>query len=418
MKRGLLVLSLLTLTTLSINAQEVVETKDSGYNKWSIELNGGVNHPSRTMTPGYFTETFNLFHADLGTRYMFNPKFGLKLDFGYDKFEDRSNSLPFESTYLRTSLQGVVNMGRVLNFETWTNTLGLLVHGGFGVSRLDSDNGFQGKDYMGNGILGFTGQIKLNKFIVLTGDLTGIVNGKQNNNFDGFGAVTTSAFDGIVLNASAGLTFYLGSHAKHADWVSENSMSDEKIEALEKRIGELETGLVDSDKDGVADMFDLEPNTVGGVAVNTKGQAVDVNRNGVPDELESYLEKTYGGKATASDNQLIKDLINGGYVTTYFDFNKSQPTNVSTQGVDFILTYLRNNPNSNVSIYGHADEIGQSAYNTKLANARAEAVKNILVKANVNPSRLTIVSLGEDNSVDPSSVEARKLVRRVTFKVN
>ena len=115
---------------------------------------------------------------------------------------------------------------------------------------------------------------------------------------------------------------------------------------------------------------------------------------------------------------MVKDLINKGYVTTYFDFNKTQPTNVSTEGIDFILTYLRNNPSANVSIYGNADEIGNTAYNNKLANSRAEAVKNILMKANISASRLTVVSRGEDNSVDPSSEGARKLVRRVTFKVN
>jgi OOP family OmpA-OmpF porin len=48
--------------------------------------------------------------------------------------------------------------------------------------------------------------------------------------------------------------------------------------------------------------------------------------------------------------------INGGYVATYFDFDKSTPTNVSTEGIDFILTYLRNNPSASVDIIGHADE--------------------------------------------------------------
>jgi OOP family OmpA-OmpF porin len=102
------------------------------YNRWSVELNGGVNNPIRTMSPGYVTSTLNLFHADLGVRYMFDPKFGLKLDFGYDKFQERDDTAPFESTYLRTSLQGVINMGRALNFENWTKTLSLLVHGGLG----------------------------------------------------------------------------------------------------------------------------------------------------------------------------------------------------------------------------------------------------------------------------------------------
>jgi OOP family OmpA-OmpF porin len=54
---------------------------------------------------------------------------------------------------------------------------------------------------------------------------------------------------------------------------------------------------------------------------------------------------------------LIRSLINGGYVATYFDFDKSTPSNVSTTGIDFVLTYLRNNPSASVDIIGHADEL-------------------------------------------------------------
>lgn len=419
MKKIVLPLALLTFAITSVNAQETENTKPTAnYDRWSIELNGGVNKPTRAMTPGYYTSTISPFHADLGVRYMFNPKFGLKLDFGYDELKDHDDSAPFKSTYLRTSLQGVVNLGRVMNFEEWTNTFGLLAHGGFGVSQLSTDNGFDGEDYMGHGILGLTGQLRVSNSIALTADLTGIVNGKQNNNFDGQSRTTTGAFDGVLLNASVGLTFYLGKHEKHADWYSEQKSLE--IEALDKRVGDIETMMNDSDKDGVPDYLDVEPNTITGVAVDTKGRTIDRNNNGVPDELESYLEKTYGKKGETNNmtnNQLVKDLINGGYVTTYFDFNKTQPTNVSTQGIDFILTYLRNNPSASVEIYGNADEIGATKYNYNLANKRAENVKAVLVKAGIPASRLNVISKGEDTSVDKDSAAARKLVRRVTFMV-
>jgi OOP family OmpA-OmpF porin len=72
---------------------------------------------------------------------------------------------------------------------------------------------------------------------------------------------------------------------------------------------------------------------------------------------------------------LIRSLINGGYVATYFDFDKSTPSNVSTTGIDFVLTYLRNNPSASVDIIGHADEL-ESSYNDKLSNERAANVKD------------------------------------------
>ncbi|MDR7212031.1 OmpA family protein [Flavobacterium piscis] len=418
MKKKLASVSLLLLS-LAAAAQDMSTTsvqsnvEKTPYNKWSLELNGGVNKPTRALTPGYSTATLNPFHADLGVRYMFNPKFGLKWDFGYDKFQERDDTAPFESRQLRTSLQGVINLGRVLNFETWTNTFGLLAHGGVGVSQLTSDSGFDGEDYMGHGILGLTGQIRLSNSIALTGDLTGIVNGRQNHNFDGMSPTTTGSFDGVLINASVGLTFYLGKNEKHADWVGE----EDRYNELEQRVATIETGLLDTDKDGVADLYDLEPNTVSGVAVNTKGQAIDNNQNGVPDELESYLEKTYGQNGKGATNSTIEDLINGGYVNVYFDFNSSKPTNASISGVDFLVKYLKNNPGKTADVIGYSDEIGSSSYNSELSRKRAEAVKSIATNAGIDASRLNVIANGEDASVNKNSKEARQIVRRVTFIV-
>ncbi|PWB22932.1 OmpA family protein [Flavobacterium sp. HTF] len=418
MKKKLASLSFLVLS-FAASAQNMTTTSVQpsidklAYNKWSIELNGGVNKPTRAMTAGYATETLNFFHADLGVRYMFNPKFGVKLDVGYDQFKERDNTPDFESRYVRTSLQGVVNIGRALNFETWTNTIGILAHGGFGVSQISTETGFGGQDYMGHGILGLTGQIKLSNRVALTGDLTGIVNGKQNWNFDGMGNTTTGSFDGVLLNASVGLTFYLGKNEKHADWVGE----EDRIDELEQRVATIENGILDTDKDGVADLYDLEPNTIAGVAVNTKGQSIDTNQNGVPDELESYLEKTYGQNGKGATNNTVEELINGGYVNVYFDFNSSKPTNASLSGVDFLVKYLKNNPGKSADIIGYSDEIGSSNYNTELSRKRAEAVKKVAVNAGIDASRLNVIANGEDTSVNKNSKEARQIVRRVTFQV-
>ena len=418
MKKKFASLSLLILsfaaTAQDMSTTSVNSIEKDPFDKWSIELNGGVNKPMRAMTAGYSTATLNPFHADLGVRYMFNPKFGLKLDFGYDKFQERDDTAPFESRMIRTSLQGVINLGRTLNFETWTNTIGLLAHGGFGVSQLSAkDNGFDGEDYMGHGILGLTGQIKLSNSVALTGDLSGLVYGRQNYNFDGMGAASTGALDGVTLNASVGLTFYLGKNEVHADWYSKD-----KYDELDERLTLVETGILDSDKDGVADLYDLEPNTPAGADVNTKGQAVDKNQNGVPDSLETYLDNRFAqNNSTSATNSTVEELINGGYVNVYFDFNSSKPTNTSLSGVDFLVKYLKNNPSKSADVIGYADEIGNSSYNQTLSQKRAEAVKNVLINAGIDASRLTVSGNGEDASVNKNSKEARQIVRRVTFKV-
>lgn len=307
-----------------------------------------------------------------------------------------------------------------MNFETWTNNFGLLAHTGFGLAFLERKDPTYLKDRMGNFIIGITGQIKLSERIALTGDFTTITNAKQNVAFDGASTAGILGFNGSLFTGTAGLTIYLGSNAKHADWILDD---EDRFDAIDARFTAIENKMQDADQDGVADYLDEESNTPAGTIVDTKGRSVDKNNNGVPDETEAYVLKNYAANTNTttapllSNNELITSLINGGYVAVYFDFDKSTPTNVSTEGTDFILTYLRNNPSATVDIVGHADEIGRSAYNDKLSNARANNVKNTLEKAGISASRLNVVAAGEDTSVDIDSENARRLVRRVTFRV-
>ena len=418
MKRILLTLAF-AFAINNMSAQtETVEKKEIGFNQWSLELAGGLNKPQRPMTPGYTTSLLSPYTVDFGVRYMFNNKFGLKTDFGYNSFTGKSESIDFDSKYYRVDLQGVANLGRIMNFETWTNTFGLLGHAGFGLSFLERTNPTYVKDRMGNFMVGVTGQIKLTDRIALTGDFTTITNAKQNVAFDGASSTNLRGFNGSLFTGTVGITVYLGKNEKHADWVIDN---EGKFDAIDARFMAIENKMLDSDKDGVPDYLDEELNTPDGAMVDSKGKSIDKNNNGVPDETEAYILKNYANNTSnsplLSNNELIRSLINGGYVAVYFDFDKSKPTNVSTEGTDFILTYLRNNPSASVDIIGHADEIGRSAYNDKLSNARATNVKNTLVKANIDASRLNVIAAGEDNSVDADSANARKLVRKVTFRI-
>ena len=404
------------ITTMSAQT-ETVKSTENDYNKWSIEIAGGVNKTQRPMTTGYFTSTPSPFVADLGVRYMFNNKFGLKADLGMNSFEGKNNSIDFDTKYYRADLQAVANLGRIMNFETWTNTLGLIGHAGFGLAQLEDQNSAL-KDRMGNFIAGITGQIKLSNRIALTGDFTTILNAAQDAAFDAASTRSARGFSGILFNGTVGLTVYLGKNEKHADWVIDN---EGRFDAIDQRFMAIENKMLDTDKDGVADYLDEEANTPAGAMVDTKGRSIDKNSNNVADDTEAYILKNYAGNtgdgSVIYNNDLIKSLINGGYVAVYFDYNKSTPTNVSTEGTDFILTYLRNNPTATVDIIGHADELGRSEYNDKLSAARANNVKNTLIKANVDASRLNVVAAGEDTSVDKDSDAARKLVRRVTFRV-
>ena len=418
MKKVLLT-SIFAMALHTMTAQnEKPNEKTIDFNRWSVEVSGGFNKPHKPMTAGYTTTLISPYTVDAGIRYMFNNKFGLKADFGFNSFTGNSNSIAFDTKYYRADLQAVANLGRIMNFETWTKTLGLLGHTGFGLSQLERKDPTHIKDRMGNFIVGVTGQIKLTDRLALTGDFSTILNAKQNVGFDGNVAPAVSGFNGSLFTGTAGITIYLGKNSKHADWTVEN---DSRFDAIDSRISTIENKMLDTDKDGIADYLDEEPTTPSGNMVDSKGRSTDKNNNGIADDAEAYVNQNQSKNDTTapvlSNNELVKSLINGGYIAVYFDFNISKPTNVSTEGIDFMLTYLRNNPTASIDIVGHADEIGRSEYNDKLSNTRAANVKTTLIKANIDASRLNVIAAGEDNSVDVDSENARKLVRRVTFRV-
>src|SRR5690606_37212600 len=128
----------------------------------------------------------------------------------------------------------------------------------------------------------------------------------------------------------------LGGAEKHADWYSENNELKEMVLGLEERVAKLETDLIDSDQDGVPDYLDREPNTMSGVAVDTKGIAVDKNRNGIPDEIESSLDKRFVNEEdyVKGGDGSVEELLNKGYVNVYFQFNSDKPETYSLEAIN------------------------------------------------------------------------------------
>ncbi|MEZ4854131.1 hypothetical protein [Flavobacterium sp.] len=97
MKKIILSLSLVALTFSAANAQDGVAKE---YNRWSVDLNGGLSRPTQPFTVNNYVKDFSLFHIDAGVRYMFNTKVGLKADFGYDSYEGKHSPMDFEGLTL------------------------------------------------------------------------------------------------------------------------------------------------------------------------------------------------------------------------------------------------------------------------------------------------------------------------------
>lgn len=452
MKKNLLLLTTAFLTfTVGIaqndNAKEnTQDAKDKAYetntyNKWILSLNAGMSKGTNPYTTGYYSSdpgtvlgSFNLNNYGIGVRYMFSPTFGLQSGFNYDLLENDpdTDSKPFEVQQLRWDIQASINGPRLFDIHNELGRFGFMMHGGFTMGAVtpqldDPDplvvDNYDKTEYNVGIIFGIMPEVRISKKFSFFGDFYVISNFRQHFAWDGHYSSPDNNLTGGMINMNFGLTYSFGEDDIHTDWAVIPSQSELELAALDKRVGDIETMMNDSDKDGVPDYLDVENNSIAGVAVDTKGRMVDLNKNGVPDELEKYLNQTYVDKSSIANTietanaDLIKRLINEGYVTAYFETNKTVPTDASLEGVDFMLTYLRANPTVSVDIIGHADATGSSAGNKKLSQERANHIKNILVKAGIDASRLNVVAGGVDDSVSKDSGEARKLVRRVTFKL-
>ena len=95
-----------------------------------------------------------------------------------------------------------------------------------------------------------------------------------------------------------------------------------------------------------------------------------------------------------------------------FDFNKSVVKPNSYADVKNLADFMKQYPATHVEVAGHTDSVGPDAYNQKLSQRRADAVKQVLVKDGVAPSRISSVGYGESRPVADNATEAGRAINR------
>lgn len=398
-----------------VKAQDGSESYSEEFNRWSIEIQGGLSLiGDHALADGYEIHNPNWWQASLGARYMVNEKFGFRADLGYHSFTNsRSSANEFDTDFPTISTEFVMNAGSVLGFREWSKNFNILLHGGIGYGTIGSDKPRDlswFKDNMLFTKFGVTPQIRLSDRIALMADVSWLRSMRQDVTIDGSDYARNRNLREMSLNGSIGLTFYLGSQDHHADWHDSKCCGLEpRIDKLDDDVSKIQNDMQDSDGDGVPDYLDEEPDTPEGAIVDTKGRTV----NRVPDQLREELDRRYESQGEGT----IKKLINEGYVNVYFNFDSTQPERYSLEAANYLIKYLNENPDTDVELVGYADELGESDYNTKLSETRAERIKDLLIANGIDEERINTSGQGSDDSVDKDSSEARQMVRRVTFKL-
>lgn len=153
----------------------------------------------------------------------------------------------------------------------------------------------------------------------------------------------------------------------------------------------------------------------------------------VPDCNFKATNLALGGNASEGMNMLVKQfrLAEGGNmnlvgkkftdtrIVTHginFDYNKASIKAESMGTLNMIVQIMKDNPEIKFEVGGHTDSDGDDAYNLKLSQQRADAVKVQLVKMGVDAGRLSSKGYGETKPVaDNKTPEGKANNRRVEF---
>lgn len=125
--------------------------------------------------------------------------------------------------------------------------------------------------------------------------------------------------------------------------------------------------------------------TFGNIVGSAAGALLDRQQR----ELNAELAGT-GATVVNTGSTLVVTLPE----SVTFDTGSSRLHQDYVDEIAFIARSLRDHPNSIVTVIGHTDNVGSTAYNQALSERRAAAVAKVLADNNVAATRIHVVGTG------------------------
>jgi len=139
------------------------------------------------------------------------------------------------------------------------------------------------------------------------------------------------------------------------------------------------------------------------------------------DKQQQELQEQLGQQATVEETtdqnglQAIKVTFEGGIL---FPTGKHTLSQQAQADLARFATSLRENPDTNIQIYGYTDNTGSFSANQRVAGERADAVLSYLVNAGVAPTRLSAKGIPmADYVASNETAEGRAQNRRVEIYI-
>ena len=183
----------------------------------------------------------------------------------------------------------------------------------------------------------------------------------------------------------------------------------------------------DADGDGVYDGIDQCPNTPAGVRVDARGCPEDSDGDGVNDDIDKCPDTPKGTRVDDKGCPVVSEveraIIDTGIFSTTEIVFESAKADIKPESENILAQIgdvLAKHPELTVEIGGHTDSQRSEAYNQKLSEQRAQAVRDYLMSKHpeIKGDQLTTKGYGESKPVASNDTpEGRAKNRRVEFIV-
>lgn len=364
MKKSLLLVAI-ALGAISASAQGVEQPKF--FDNWSLGVNGGVTTPLHGQA--FFGSMRGLVGIDL--RKQVTPAFGVGVEGQFGVNTSSWDNRIYSATAFDNSYVGAYGAVDLFN-----------LFGGYPcATRPFSIEAVLGAGWIHNFVNGpgdtndFGTKVGLNFNFNVSENVTIALKPALVYNMTNAGVSQTNAAynaNHATFDLMAGIVYHFGGNK----FVCVEPYNQAQVDALNGQINDLRASL----DQAVAN-----------------GNAWETKANGLANELAACQN---------APKQVVKEVSNNLNSVRYIFFRIGSSVITADQqpNVEMVASYLKNHKNAKVVIKGYASPDGPEDVNIRLANARAESVKNALIKKyKIDPSRIQAEGEGIGNMFSEES---------------
>ena len=470
------IIILLSITSLTLSAQQNDSTKIKKYNTWSVSASFGSMIFYGDLMNYDFYPAFDEFKwgQNISLNKQITSVFGIQGQFLMGKlYGYKENRRYFNANIYEYGINTTINLTNLLARNIKNKKINVYALLGIGLvdfrtykRELGSDKFLQDYGYDEDGET----KIKMTTETVIP--IGGGIKYKINNKLDvcleaTLRNVYSDKLDADVKTNSAkdkygytsiGITYKFGKNKKTLEWISPleeetNKQSadigdfeverdkktdnnakaiedvNKKIESLSDRIGSLNNKIDELSKNYASKQYDVSKEEVPEVDSDADADGVPDSRDAEPNTPQGNLVNFQGVTipvAAISDTRLpvtpspvtIAPVVSSMrsepvLLSVFFDVNKTSISFLNHEKIASVAKMLKSNPNMKLKLVGNTDKSGTEEYNKMLGQKRSQAVADILINSyGIGANRISIESKGKS---DPFSSTNYHINRRVDF---